>query len=139
MKLWRRILKLMRLWLRHGLFFAYWLFYDVALTISTKLRRENHIGIYVKIISPSEVALIFNENSVGWGYVGYTLIKIGFKAGWCTEDAVTDILEHETLHQVLGARIGGKAKDELDNIHIALSFVSEDGRRKFWRIDFINK
>ena len=138
MKSWRRTFKLLCLCLRHGIFIAYWSFYDVALTISTRLRKKDYIGVYVKIISPSEIALLFTENDVGWAYAGYTLIKVGFNSNWFTEDDMIDILVHETLHQVLRARVSEKANEQLDNIHKLLSYSFNKHLPKLWKIGFVD-
>lgn len=139
MKSWRKMLKFIRLLLRHGIFFAYWGLYDMALTAYTRLTKTDYIGIYVKTISPSEIALVFDAEDVGWAYVGYTLIKIGFDTKWFTEDCVVDLLTHEVLHQVLRARISGESNEKLDNIHKSINNSFDNGHLKLWKIDFIKR
>lgn len=110
-------IKRIPLYLRHGPFFLFWCFYDYALTLWVWLKGLNSIGVYVKIMSPSEKVELFNKEDVGCGYAGLTLIKIGFEECWMVEEAVENLLGHEILHQVLARRISGKTSHMLDNVH----------------------
>lgn len=104
-------------WLRHGLFILYWCFYDLLLTAWTRAKNENHIGRYVKVMSPSEFAFLFSKETAGCGYTGFTLLKIWYKKEYCTPHRVENLLTHEILHQVLRRRIGAEASHKLDNVH----------------------
>ena len=108
-KIWRRI--------RHYPFLLYWILYDYFLTFWVRLKKIDYIGVYVRIMSNSEREILFEKNSAGYGYNGYTIIKIGFETGRCTINAVADLINHETLHQILYNRINSDADKKLDNIH----------------------
>jgi len=77
-------------------------------------------------MSPSEKALLFDEEDVGCGYSGFTLIKIGFKEQYMNVEAITDLLNHEILHQTLHKCISGKTSPTLDNIQKTI------GLRIYW-------
>jgi len=77
-------------------------------------------------MSPSEKALLFDEDDIGYGYSGFTLIKIGFKEQYMNVEAVIDLLNHEILHQTLHKCIGGKTSSTLDNIQKTI------GLRIYW-------
>lgn len=110
-------IKRIPLYLRHGPFMLYWCFYDYLLTLWVYLKGIDAVGVYVKIMSPSERALLFDEEDVGCGYTGFTLIKIGFKEQWMTAEAVENLLGHEVLHEVLYKRIERDTCHKLDAIH----------------------
>lgn len=130
------LLKLSKNWIRYGPFFLYWCFYDYLLTFWTRLKKIDHIGVYVKIMSPSEHVLLFKETDIGYGYAGHTILKVGFKEQWITPEAVEDLLNHEVLHQIIKKRIGYKESKQLDEIHKSFSFICENGKVKVWKIRF---
>lgn len=135
-----RFVKRIPLYLRHGPFLLFWCFYDYVLTLWVYLRGIDCIGVYVKIMSPSEKALLFEKPVVGYGYAGFTLIKIGFKKRWATVEAVENLLAHELLHLVLTRRISNETSHELDNVHKLRRnsvIICEDGKVKLlWEIKF---
>jgi hypothetical protein len=94
-------------------------FYDLLLHIKVKLFRENPIGVYVGICRNFEKDWFFESDGVG-GYCGLAIIRLfatdtGMLLG--TEEGITDVLNHEVLHQVIGKVAGSKARHELDNVH----------------------
>lgn len=126
-------IKRIPLYLRHGPFMLYWCLYDYFLTLWVWLKGIDSVGVYIKIMSPSEKAILFDEEDVGCGYTGCTLIKIGFRKEWATAEAVENLLGHEILHQVLGRRISNKASHKLDDVHElrkTSAIICEDGKIK---------
>jgi hypothetical protein len=62
---------------------------------------------------------------VAGGYCGLAIIKIfSTNTEYEIEDSITEILNHEVLHQVIGKVADSKARHELDNIH-----------KPFWSVD----
>lgn len=135
-----RFIKRLSLYLRHGPFMLYWCFYDYLLTLWVYMKNIESVGVYVKIMSPSEKALLFKRTVVGCGYTGFTLIKIGFEKRWATTETVGNLLTHEILHQVVTRCISHETSYELDNIHKLRKnsiTICEDGKVKvLWEIKF---
>lgn len=127
-------------YVRHGPFMAYWCFYDYLLTLWVWLKGLDSIGVYIKIMSPSEKALLFEEDDIGCGYAGFTLIKIEFDKSQATVDRVMNLLDHEILHQVLERRVSNKTSHKLDDVHKlrkTSAVICENGRIKIlWMIRF---
>jgi len=122
--------------LRHGPFFLYWTIYDYALTIWTRLRKIDYIGVYVGVMSKSERKFFFEDEIVGGGYNGYTIIRLFFETKWHSTRAIEELIIHEVLHQVLYERISSKAYHMLDNVHKVRPFRDKDETIIVWSMDF---
>lgn len=119
---------------------AYWCLYDYMLMLWVYVKDIDSVGVYVKIMSPSEKALLFDEEGVGYGYTGFTLIKIGFEKKWASVEGAGNLLIHEILHQVLARRISNKTSHKLDDVHKlrrTSAIICENGKVKIlWKIKF---
>lgn len=114
---------------------------DLYLRVWTWLKRENSIGRYVEIASKIERDMHCSNSSAG-GICYKVMIKLFlFKEYFSGDDAIEEItcmiLEHEILHQVLRNRIGLKAYQQLDNIH--MPFFVNDQWMLGWRDPKENK
>jgi len=123
---------------RHAPFCLYWSLYDYTLTAYRKLFRKEYVGIYVKIISPSERKLLFLKENVGGGLCGFTVIKIFFDKKWFATESCCDLLNHEVLHQVLRKHVSYDACKALDRVHTCYIFVRKDKKIRVALIDFID-
>ena len=132
-----RFIKRIPLYLRHGPFMLYWLIRDYILSLWVLWKNIDYIGVYIKIMSPSEEAFLFDEPVVGFGYAGFPTIKIGFRKQWMCPELVAELLNHEVLHQVITRRINWKTSRQLDNIHRFVGFNYVKGIVRIGRIKFL--
>jgi len=97
---------------------------DMWLRILTWIKRENSVGRYVKIVTKTERDIYCSHASAG-GMCYTTLIKLFLFKEYFPNDNIIEemanmILEHEILHQVLRKRIGLKAYNGLDKVHMPI-------------------
>ena len=102
--------------------------YDTIRWIWAIIKGENYVGRYIRIMPRIERRLIFSSTCRGGGYVFHFFINIFFddfeeikkRYGIIIDEIqmFSDIITHETLHQVL-KKIGEDSKS-LDNIHMMI-------------------
>jgi len=102
--------------------------YDTIRWFWAVIKGENYIGRYIRVMSKIERKLIFSSLSRGGGYVFHFFINIFFddfkeikKRYNVTIEEIqmfSDIITHETLHQVL-KKIREDSKS-LDNVHMMI-------------------
>lgn len=124
---------------RHIPVCMYWSFHDYIFTVYTRLFKNPYVGIYVKVMSPSERWLFFLDKNCGGGFCGYTDIKIFYKEDYCSLESVVDLIKHEVLHQVLRKHINSSACKALDNIHICFNYGVNNEGKNVILIDFVSE
>jgi hypothetical protein len=100
--------------------------YDLLLHVKVKLYKENPIGVYVGICKAVEKRWFFSESIAG-GYCGLATIKLFYmNVSDGMENSVSDILNHEVLHQVIGKVTDAGTRAKLDKVHKSFWIVDED-------------
>jgi len=120
------------------LIFSAYGFYDIYLSIKYLLRLDKSFGAYVYIVTKPERELMFSGDAAG-GYSVWRIIKLYLPPNfWASdEDATTEIINHEVLHQVL-RKVGWRAGHRLDRVHKAFALIDENEKRWYLKIDFID-
>jgi len=111
-----------------------WTIYDIFLTLKYKLFHENYVGVCIRVMSPSERRLYFDEFVTAGGLSSaFCLIKIfADKDALLDEESFVDLIDHEVLHQVL-EKVHPPARIALDNIHKPFIMLNCDsGKWKFY-------
>src|SRR3972149_11936730 len=104
-------------WVVDWFFVFLWTIYERLRWLKCKIMRDDAIGNHVKIMSPSERRFIFALETRAGGYSTDVLIKLFSDAELVVdENSLTEVLNHEVLHQVLGKVGGNIARLGLDNI-----------------------
>ena len=115
-----------------------WSIYERGLWLKCKITGEDVIGNNLKIMSPSERRFIFTLDTRAGGYSTNVLIKLfSDKEIDVDEDSLTEILNHETLHQVLGRVEGNIARLSLDNITKICTKFNCDEKKWYFEIELI--
>ena len=100
--------------------------YDLLLHIKVKLCKENPIGVYVGICKAVEKRWFFS-NAIAGGYCGLATIKLFYmNVSDGMENSVSDILNHEVLHQVIGKVTDAGTRAKLDNVHKSFWIIDEN-------------
>ena len=110
-----------------------WTLYDILLTLYYRIRRQDYIGMHVRIVSPSELRFHFKENTIAGGLSSIgCLIKIFvLPTAIVEEESIINLLEHEVMHQVLG-KVHLLARHKFDNIQKPYTMLDvETGKWKF--------
>ena len=128
------------MWIWDYLHVFLWATYDILINIKNKLLREDFISRRIKIMSPSERRFIFSEDVRAGGYSTMALIKL-FSDPKLTvdENSLTELLNHEILHQVLRKVVNQCACKGLDNITKVLTRFNCDDKVWYFDVEFVSK
>ena len=130
----------MHQWLWDYLHVFLWATYDNLMNIKNKLIRDDDVSRTIKIMTPHERRFIFSQDVRAGGYSTASLIKLFSDPELVVdEDSLTDMMNHETLHQVLKKICGKRACHALDNITKAVSMFNCDEKKWYFEVKFINK
>jgi len=124
-------------WVKDWFFVFLWSIYERLLWLKCKITKDDAIGTYVKVMSLSERRFIFALDTRAGGYSTDVLIKLfADKEILVDEDSLTEVLNHEILHQVLDKVEGTKARLGLDNITKITTRFDCNEKKWYFNIDF---
>jgi hypothetical protein len=124
-------------WIGDGFMVFLWSIYERLLWLRCKITGENTIGCNIKVMSPSERRFIFALDTRAGGYSTDVLIKMfADKEILVDEESLTEVLNHEVLHQVLDKVGGEKARLCLDNITKVTTMFNCNEKKWYFEIGF---